>query len=93
MEEKLYDMMDWAGIEALVYSEEDNPHRILGPHVTEAGILIQSFLPGAVKASVKIDGTKKEYPMIMEDEEGFFALLLPRKRIPSYMICAEYADL
>ena len=92
MEEKLYDMMDWAGIEALVYSEEDNPHRILGPHVTEAGILIQSFLPGAVKASVKIDGTKKEYPMIMEDEEGFFALLLPRKRIPSYMICAEYAE-
>ena len=92
MEEKLYDMMDWAGIEALVYSEEDNPHRILGPHVTEAGILIQSFLPGAVKASVKIDGTKKEYPMIMEDEEGFFALLLPRKRIPSYMIYAEYAE-
>ena len=35
MEEKLYNLMDWAAIEALVYSEEDNPHSILGPHITE----------------------------------------------------------
>lgn len=90
MEEKLYNLMDWAGIEALVYSEEDNPHGLLGPHVTEEGILIQVFLPTAVKVSVKVDGTKKEYPMVMEDEEGFFAVLVPRKKIPSYSICAEY---
>ena len=30
-EDKLYDLMDWAQIEALTYSEEDNPHAILGP--------------------------------------------------------------
>lgn len=92
MEEKLYNMMDWAGIEALVYSEEDNPHGLLGPHVTDEGILIQAFLPTAVKASVKVDGTKKEYPMVMEDEAGFFAVLLPRKKIPPYTICAEYEN-
>ena len=33
MDKKLYDMMDWAGIEELVYSESSNPHRLLGAHV------------------------------------------------------------
>lgn len=90
MEEKLYDLMDWAAIEALVYSEEDNPHATLGPHVTGDGVLIQTFLPTAVKVSVKVSGGKKEYPMIMEDEEGFFAALIPRKTIPEYTIRAEF---
>lgn len=43
MEDKLYNMMNWADIEALVYSEEDNPHRILGPHITEQGVLVRYF--------------------------------------------------
>ena len=43
MEQTLYDLMDWAGIEELVYSEAANPHRMLGPHVTEQG----AFDPGA----------------------------------------------
>ena len=34
MEQKLYDQMDWAGIEELVYSEASDPHKLLGPHVT-----------------------------------------------------------
>ncbi len=84
MDEKLYNLMDWAGIEALVYSEEDNPHRLLGAHVTDDGVLIQLFMPGAVEVKVKIDGEKKTYPMELADEEGFFAALLPGKKIPSY---------
>ncbi len=69
MDEKLYEMMDWAAIEAVVYSEEDNPHALMGPHVTEEGILIQTFIPTAVKVSVKVEGVKREYPMELEDEE------------------------
>lgn len=30
MDKLLYDLMDWAGIEELVYSESPDPHRILG---------------------------------------------------------------
>ena len=30
MNENLYEMMDWAEIEAVVYSEEDRPQDILG---------------------------------------------------------------
>lgn len=88
MEEKLYNLMDWAGIEAIVYSEEDNPHGILGPHITEDGVLIQTFLPGAVKVSVKVG--KEEYPMVQEDEEGFYAVLIPGDVIPVYTMKAEF---
>lgn len=84
MNEKLYDMMDWAAIEAVVYSEEDNPHSLLGPHSTEEGILIQTFIPTAVSVSVVLDKTKDKYPMELEDEAGFFAALLPGKSIPEY---------
>ena len=30
MEQVLYDLMDWAGIEELTYSESADPHRLLG---------------------------------------------------------------
>lgn len=90
MDEKLYEMMDWAAIEAVVYSEEDNPHALMGPHVTEEGILIQTFIPTAVKVSVKVEGVKREYPMELEDEEGFFAVLIPRKTIPGYTYKVEF---
>ena len=30
MKQRLYDLMDWEAIEAIVYSEEDHPQRVLG---------------------------------------------------------------
>ena len=38
MEKILYDLMDWAGIEELVYSEASDPGRILGEHVIKEGL-------------------------------------------------------
>ena len=49
MEKILYDLMDWAGIEELVYSEASDPGRLLGEHVIKEGLLIQAFLPNAEK--------------------------------------------
>lgn len=86
MDEKLYDTMDWARVEALVYSEEDQPHDVLGPHMTEDGVRIQVFIPTAVEVSVLLEGVKKPYPMDREDEAGFFAVQIPRKRIPKYRL-------
>lgn len=90
MDKTLYDMMDWAGIEELVYSEAFDPHRLLGPHVTEAGLLIQVFIPTAVSVSVKILTSGKKYPMEMEDEAGFFAVLIPRKSVTDYVLLVTY---
>ena len=45
MDQVLYDLMDWAGIEEIVYSEAANPERLLGAHEVEEGLLIQVFMP------------------------------------------------
>ena len=92
MDNKLYEMMDWAAVEGIVYSEEDHPHDILGAHVTEEGILIQTFLPTAKSVTVVLKDSKKEYPMDLEDEEGFFAALLPGKRIPKYHYHVDFGE-
>ena len=84
MEQKLYDLMDWAGIEELVYSEASNPHAMLGPHLTEDGLLIQALVPTAAEISVKISTTGKKYPMELADEAGIFAALIPRKSKTPY---------
>ena len=35
MDKVLYDLMDWAAIEELVYSEAAEPQNLLGPHLVE----------------------------------------------------------
>ena len=90
MEQKLYDLMDWAGIEELVYSEASNPHAMLGPHLTEDGLLIQALVPTAAEISVKISSTGKKYPMELADEAGFFAALIPRKSKTPYTLEVIY---
>lgn len=78
MDTKLYKLMDWAKIEAVVYSEEDQPHDLLGAHPVSGGIVIQTFLPQAKKvfAVVKMNDVIREYPMELADEEGFFAVFV-----------------
>ena len=90
MDNRLYELMNWPRIEALVYSEEDEPQEILGPHKTDAGILVQAFLPTAVRMTAVIRSTGKEYEMELADEGGFFAALLPGKTVPEYFFRVEY---
>lgn len=92
MSDKLYEMMDWAEIEAVVYSEESEPKKILGPRVTEDGILIQCFLPGAQKVKVLLGRGKQDCDMVMQDEAGFFAALLEGDKIPKYQLEATYEE-
>ena len=89
LEDQVYELMDWARIEVVVYSEEDQPHEFLGAHVIEEGILVQAFLPDAQKVWVKNVRTGKETEMFLEDEAGFFATLLKGKRIPKYRYVVE----
>lgn len=91
-EEEFFDYMEWAQIEEIVYSEHDTPHRILGPHVVETGIVVQAFLPNAKNVTLKVVKTGKEYEMLKEDEAGYFATLIPGKRIPAYVYIIEEQD-
>lgn len=90
MDEKLYDLCDWAEIEAVVYSEHDNPHSLLGAHVTDDGILINAFIPGAEKVTVL--AKNKRFPMELADDAGFFAALIPGKKKVAYKLEVQYED-
>lgn len=90
MDKKLYELMNWPRIEALVYSEEDEPQEILGPHKVKGGTLIQAFLPTAVRMEVITKDTGEAAEMERVDEEGFFAALLPGKKLPAYHFRITY---
>jgi len=77
MNNKLYKMMNWPEIEEIIYSDGDNPHRILGAHKVGSNYLIQAFYPDAKEISVLVENTKKTYPMELADEAGFYAVLVP----------------
>lgn len=62
----------------------------MGPRITKDGVLIQGFFPEA--KSAKVIAGKKEYQMEMEDEAGYFAVLLPAKRIPKYSFLVQWED-
>ena len=80
MSKTVYDYMNWAGIEAIVYGEETAPRDVMGPRLTPDGVLIQGFFPGAKSAVVAV-GNKK-YQMELEDEAGYYGVLIPGRRIP-----------
>ncbi len=93
MEQKLYDYMDWAEIEAILYSEEDNPHKVLGPHVMDAGVAIQVYDPTAASISIEVEGKQKPYPMEeveLDGQGGYFAALVPGKKIPEYTLLVTH---
>jgi 1,4-alpha-glucan branching enzyme len=90
MDKTLYGLMDWAGIEEIVYSEAADPHGLLGPHITDEGLLIQVFIPTAVKIAVKMTADSREFPMELADEAGFYAVLIPQKVITGYTLLVTY---
>ena len=90
MKKELYDLLDWGRIEGIVYSEENQPHSFLGASVTKDGVLIQAFFPMA--KSVKLTGRNLSAGMELVDENGFFAALLPGKKIPEYRFEVAHED-
>ena len=93
MEQVLYDLMDWAGIEELTYSESADPHRLLGSHITEKGLLIQALFPTATAVEVKLSNPGKTDDMELADEAGFFAVLIPRKTKTAYTLLVTYGSI
>lgn len=91
MESRIYDLMDWAEIEAVVYAEEDSPRKVLGPQVLPEGVLIRAFFPGEENVSVKT-ASGDVVPMVLEDEAGYFAVMLDRKKIPDYTYVILHED-
>ena len=66
MDNKLYRLMNWPRIEGIIYSEESNPHEILGPHIVGKSVLFQTFVPGAEKVNILADNKKKKMEVANE---------------------------
>lgn len=92
MKDKLYKMMSWPQIEAIVYGEEGNPQTILGRHYVSTYTLYQTFIPTAKAVTLVISDNKKTYPMELADEAGFFAIAIVGKDKRDYVYKVEYKD-
>ena len=80
MTKKLYNLMDWAEIEAVTYAEEDQPKAVLGAHPVRGGqTLVTAYKPDAAEVSVKVKGTRASVKMELADEDGYFAALLKNR--------------
>ncbi|WP_289284629.1 1,4-alpha-glucan branching protein GlgB [Parablautia intestinalis] len=90
MNDKLYKLMNWPRIEGIIYSEEDNPHEVLGPHITGKSVLFQTFQPGASGVFVIAESENKKYKMEMVDESGYFACLAAGKIPEHYEYEVQY---
>ena len=92
MSDKLYKLMNWRDIEGVIYADLDNPFDVMGTKDTKDGRLIQTFLPDAVKVSVKFLESLKTVEMVKMEEDGFFAVLVPKKSVEDYIYIAKYED-
>lgn len=87
---KLQDFMQWPEIEALEYAECGRTETVLGPKMAgRTHVLITAFFPKAKKVSVKLTAPAEVYPMEKMDESGYFAVLIPGKKIPVYTFLIE----
>ena len=101
MKSKVYNLMDWAAVEEIVYAESVHPEEILGSHNQGKNSLVQCFYPGAKKVTLLIEGddekgrgklVKEEIVMEEMDEAGFFAQILPGKDRHDYIYKVEYKE-
>ena len=84
MKDKLYKLMNWPEIEAVVYGEEGCPQEILGRHNIASYTLFQTFIPDAKQVVLVTEEDDKEYTMELADEEGFYAIAVLGKIKGSY---------
>lgn len=98
MKEKLEQILNWAAIEEIVYSECDNPHELLGPHKIGKQTLLQAFFPDAKEVYLQLMQEEKaeeqfdEILMEQVDEAGYFAVLFAGKQYSYYRYRVLYHD-
>jgi len=82
MNKKLYKLMNWPKIEAIVYNDETHPLDILGSKVVGSNTLFQAYFPNATSATLKYKN--EEVKMEQADELGFYSALVADKSISDY---------
>jgi 1,4-alpha-glucan branching enzyme len=69
-----------------------DPHRLLGAHESNGGVIFRAFRPNATRVEVLI-GRKKPQPLVKTHEAGLYETVVPNlPGIPSYSFRVHYAD-
>jgi 1,4-alpha-glucan branching enzyme len=89
-------MSDWrvkaADIEAIVAARHPDPFAVLGPHATDAGLVVRAFVPGAATLRLLTEDGTRVAGFACRHEAGFFETCLPDRRLPfAYRLRAENA--
>jgi 1,4-alpha-glucan branching enzyme len=80
---------DHAWIESIVSGADHNPHGLLGPHVTDAGVVIRVLRPLATGVAVVTSAGR--FPL-EHVQEGVFATTLAGTEIPDYRVEVDYGQ-
>lgn len=92
MNKKLYELMDWASMEAITYTEADKPKELLGAHsIKKTQTLVQAYYPDAVSMFISVAEGKYE-EMDLADEAGFFATIIKKAYPFRYSLKAVLED-
>ncbi len=79
---------DWDRLIELVHPD---PHALLGPHATQAGIAIRVFRPDAESVSIVPDGGPSHVATLVHPAGIFEAVLAGEKQVPGYHLEIELA--
>ena len=96
MSDTAFDYLDWPAIEGIVCGDTRHPRDVLKPRLVREGVLIQGFFPEKTRVNVIYGPQDKTVPMALEDESGYFAAVIPERKIPDYYFEADgefYSDL
>ena len=84
--------VDPSELNHLVTLKHADPHRILGPHLSEDGVSIRAFRPEAESVEVVV-GKKRPQPMAKTHAAGLFEILLrDLAQVPSYRFNVHEPD-
>lgn len=90
MHDKIEKWMDWQCYDSIIAGECDNPHKLLGRHEYEDGIIFAAYRPGA--ESICIVCKDKKYEMESIGDGGFFAMYHKGRDIGSYEYSVKYSE-
>ena len=92
MENVLRKQVNWDKVRAVLGANYKYPFEILGPRMTDGGVQLCCFYPGAQSVSVKVKHSKTKYDMVRLDETGFFGVLVDCEEIFKYTYVITNAD-
>jgi 1,4-alpha-glucan branching enzyme len=78
-------------LEAVIRREHSNPHAVLGPHATDAGVAVRVYRPGAASITARLEDGAESVELEQIHPGGVFEGLVPGASVPlRYQLEVDY---